>query len=158
MIIKYNDGFDVEHYPIDDWHRETLEKVCRLYNLPRRSWAYQATIHGRCFWAILPTSPRRSESIHCAEAGVRFIDFSPSMVCVRMTHRQPSDNIFIARTLRSRELERKLHDIWTAAAKTGNQISKHQLTLAQADQALKQATEALEAVEAIDDLLDWIRR
>jgi hypothetical protein len=50
LTIVYNDEFDKEHYPIQDWHREVLARIEAHYNLPETaSWFYHATIHGAIF-------------------------------------------------------------------------------------------------------------
>lgn len=50
--IQYNQpDFDPEHYPIKEWHRETVAKIHRHFNLTdeHTRWWYHATIHGRVF-------------------------------------------------------------------------------------------------------------
>lgn len=58
--IKYSHtDFDPEHYPLEDWHLETIQAIADKLNLTPRTWHYQATIHGRCFWWISPRKHSR---------------------------------------------------------------------------------------------------
>jgi hypothetical protein len=50
--ISYNnkDGFDQEHYPLEDWHRDAILRIHNLFELPIDvEWWYEATTHSRCF-------------------------------------------------------------------------------------------------------------
>jgi hypothetical protein len=53
LTVAYNDEFDRENYPIQDWHNQVLAQIEKHYNLPEHaSWLYDATIHGAIFTLI----------------------------------------------------------------------------------------------------------
>lgn len=47
LNFEYNDSFDKIHYPIKNWHKETIDKIHSYFKLPENTtWIYYATIHG----------------------------------------------------------------------------------------------------------------
>lgn len=60
--IKYNDDFDVENYPLEQWHRDAVATVHNLLGLADDvEWWYHATIHGGCYWVNIPCMPNHED-------------------------------------------------------------------------------------------------
>lgn len=51
ITITYNDEFDRESYPVEEWHRRTVAAIAEHFKIPSSvEWLHHATIHGRVFW------------------------------------------------------------------------------------------------------------
>ena len=94
--IVYNQEFDVEHYPIQDWHREQIQKICDNQKYPINTiCSYDATIHGRIFAikAVTNNSARLNfefmkflvENIQ----GLRWIESTNGDLIVALKHVKP---------------------------------------------------------------------
>ena len=55
--VTYNDDFDRQHYPLDQWHYDTIGDISEIMELsPTLDWVYIATSSGKCFTARVPKS------------------------------------------------------------------------------------------------------
>ena len=96
--IIYNDKFDVEHHPIQQWHREHVATVANHFKFGEdKKWYYHATIHGGIFWLkdkIRPDmQPRRLHAddlrMLLALPGFRWVELIDDTVQFGLSHVLP---------------------------------------------------------------------
>jgi len=90
--IKYNQVNDVEHYPIDQWHRDTIQRVHEFFQFPLTAeWIYDATIHGRIFWCecgrerVMADQIKELASIN----GFRWVEAKNGSLTIALMHHLP---------------------------------------------------------------------
>ncbi len=92
--ISFNDDFDVEHYPLEDWHRQTIEQIVDLFDISVTvEWWYHATTHGRVFWCAIKGHQRlvATEIKQLAEVkGLRWIEPTKEKLSISLDHNEPT--------------------------------------------------------------------